>query len=205
MLTSEPQCSDRCRRCGSTQVKPGKPFDGECWSFIKEGLATIPPIYRKLRPVAPARLVDGKPFTVILGECGHGKSVTAADAVEAIAVKTGKIPLWMNCAEMLLEIRASFDQRSKETEAGLVKRFSAVEILALDDLAAEKISDYSIATLYLILNRRGEYGRPTVITSNLDLEAIAARLDDRIANRLARYGNVITLTKCNVAPAEERQ
>ena len=53
--------------------------------------------------------------------------------------------------------------------------------------------------VYLILNRRGEYGRSTIITSNLPLQAIAAMLDDRIANRLARYGNVVTLAKDNVS------
>jgi len=52
------------------------------------------------------------------------------------------------------------------------------------------------------LNRRGEYLRPTIITTNLDLDGIAGKLDDRIANRLMRYGHVITLTNNNVKEPE---
>ena len=171
----------------------------DCWRRIKEGIDTVPPIYRRLKPMKAVRFVKGKPFVTILGECGTGKSVTAAELLEHQARATGRVPKWTNCAEMLLEIRASFDQRSEETEARLVRRFANVELLVIDDLAAERVSDFSIATVYLILNRRGEYGRSTIITSNLPLQAIAAMLDDRIANRLARYGNVVTLAKDNVS------
>ena len=55
-----------------------------------------------------------------------------------------------------------------------------------------------MSELYLILNQRGENGERTIITSNLSLDAIAQKLDDRIASRLERYGTVIRLAKPNV-------
>jgi DNA replication protein DnaC len=167
--------------------------------MIWDGLETIPPIYWKLRPITPARGIEGRPFTVILGECGVGKSVTAAELVEHLARKTGFVPLWINVPELLLKIRSSFDKRGSDSEEKIIADYSGKRLLCLDDLAAEKVSEYSISTLYMILNRRGEYGRLTVVTSNLTLDGISQRLDDRIASRLCRYGNVITLTKCNVA------
>jgi len=187
-----------CRKCGIPVKDDKKAFHPECWAKIKEGIGTIPPIYRSLRPLRCPHFAESKPFVVLLGECGTGKSVTAAELLERTARKTGKIPEWKNCAELMLEIRATFDQRSKETEAEIVKRLCRFPLLCVDDLAAEKVSDFSVSTLYIIINRRGEYDLPTIITSNLTLPQISEQLGDRIANRLARYGSVITLAKRNV-------
>ena len=194
--------SHKCLHCGQDDLAKNKAYHIDCWSKIKDGIATIPPIYRQLRPITPVRFVNRKPFITILGECGTGKSVAAAELTEHEARASGRIPKWINCAEMMMEIRASFGQRSCETEIGLVRRFTNIELLVIDDLAAERVSEFSITTLYLILNRRGEYSRQTIITSNLALDVVAARLDDRIANRLARYGSVVTLARNNIVSSK---
>lgn len=62
--------------------------------------------------------------------------------------------------------------------------------VALDDIGAEHIRnrELSLSKLYETLNaRRGKF---TVITSNLGLEGLSA-LDDRIASRLIRDGNIV--------------
>ena len=197
-----------CRHCGEANgwagpVPPGKTFHPDCWHRVRDGLQTIPLIYRKLRPIVPVRGVAGKPFVVILGEAGAGKSVSAGELLEYQAVEHGAMPCWLNVPELMLKIRATFDDKSGSNEEDVIN--SVVNKrgwLCLDDVGAEKISDYSTSTLYLILNQRGENSRLTVITSNLSLDAIAQKLDDRIASRLARYGHVVTLTKNNVQPTE---
>lgn len=208
-----------CRRCGKTGQQAGKAYHQECWelqrtenearakatALVEDTERAIPPVYRRFSPRQPVQFADGKPFVVIVGECGTGKTVTATDLLRRTAHDKRIVPVWANAAEMLLEIRATFDERNKEREADVVEKYAAAPLLCLDDLAAEKVSDYSTSTLYIILNRRGEYGLPTIVTSNLSLAEISARLCDRIANRLARYGNVVTLTKNNVAPVEANQ
>lgn len=161
----------------------------------------VPPIYRELAPIVPANFGPG-PFVTILpgqsNDCGIGKSTTAAELLIRTAVETNTIPAWVNCAELMMEIRATFGERSKQTEADIVRQYVRKPLLCIDDLAAEKTSDFSVSTLYVILNQRGEQDRRTIITSNLTLKDLAQTLGDRIANRLARYGVVITLTKNNV-------
>ena len=92
-----------------------------------------------------------------------------------------------------MEIRATFRDKCDRTEEYIIQEISRVPLLVLDDLAAEKVSDYSVSTLYIILNRRGEQDKPTIITSNLSIKEIAETMGDRIANRLVRYGKVVTL------------
>ena len=206
MQTPEPLSN--CIRCHgkSTQysfdppspVPPGDNLCVSCRSSIKFSLRGIPPIYRRLKPITPARVTGNKPFVVILGECGVGKSVTAAELMETAAYEHGFNPTWVNVPDLLLKVRGTFSKDNNKTEEQIIREYCGEKLLCLDDLAAEKISDYTISTIYMILNHRGEYGRLTVITSNLTLDGISQRLDDRIASRLDRYGHVIMLTKNNV-------
>ena len=92
-----------------------------------------------------------------------------------------------------MRIRATFKDHSSEDEKDVMRAMMKAELLILDDLAAEKTSDFSISTLYVIVNTRGEFGRKTVFTSNLTLRQISEQLGSRLADRLARYGSVITL------------
>lgn len=87
--------------------------------------------------------------------------------------------------ELLLEIRESFRKDSEESESAIIDRYSEVGLLILDDLGAEKATEWVESTLYLILDRRNRWERWTIITSNLTLPEIEQHLGARIASRLA--------------------
>ena len=55
----------------------------------------------------------------------------------------------------------------------------------LDDLGAEKTTDFVLQELYRLISRRELWGKPTLFTTNLDLDTLGKKLDDRIASRLA--------------------
>lgn len=58
------------------------------------------------------------------------------------------------------------------------------DLLALDDLGAEFSTNFSISALYTILNTRMNEGRPTIISSNLEIPKIQEKYTDRITSRL---------------------
>lgn len=66
-------------------------------------------------------------------------------------------------------------------------------ILLLDDLGAEKTTDFVKQTLYIILSEREKWDRPTMITTNYLLSEIAEMFDARIASRL-KGGTVLEFT-----------
>lgn len=97
---------------------------------------------------------------------------------------------WILIPELLMRIRNSFQSREgAETEQQIVREISAFDFLVLDDLGAEKTSDWSLSTLYLILAKRVNAMRVTVVTSNLDIAEIAAS-EPRIASRLAGFERI---------------
>lgn len=57
-------------------------------------------------------------------------------------------------------------------------------ILAIDDLGAEKPSEWVTETFYRIINRRYERKAPVAATSNYDLKELATRLHERTSSRL---------------------
>lgn len=71
----------------------------------------------------------------------------------------------------------------------LQAQLEGLDLLILDDLGAEAMSDMIRASLYDLLNSR--LGKWTVITSNYGLGQIADRIDTRIASRLLRGGSVV--------------
>jgi DNA replication protein DnaC len=101
------------------------------------------------------------------------------------------LPMFVEVPELLLRIRdtyrdssGTFIDKGVETEKDIVDLFSKAPFLVLDDLGTEKASEFSTLMIYLIINRRSTSGRPTVITSNLELGEIRERLSDRISSRI---------------------
>lgn len=127
--------------------------------------------------------LEGDSDIIFMGKTGSGKSHLAASCLKELRIDWAR---FVTAPELLLEIRASFGNREeKETEQEIINRYCEYQILVLDDLGAEKSSDYSITTLYLIIDRRIRNCKRTIITTNLTLEEIELNLDARIASRLS--------------------
>jgi len=69
----------------------------------------------------------------------------------------------------------------------------SVPVLLLDDIGAEKASEWVKQTLYLIIDNRYGNMKKTFITSNLTLNQISNQLDDRISSRIAGMSNTIRM------------
>jgi len=59
--------------------------------------------------------------------------------------------------------------------------------LVLDDLGAGSLSDCERRYTLELIDTRLNSMRPTIVTSNWNLEEISERMDDRVASRLAGF------------------
>jgi len=82
------------------------------------------------------------------------------------------------------------DDREPETEEEIVNFYSDMDFLIIDDLGAEKSTEFSITTLYIILDRRIRELKTTIITTNLSMSQIEEHLGARIASRLSEMKNI---------------
>ncbi|MCW2601838.1 MAG: hypothetical protein JWM02_3667 [Frankiales bacterium] len=67
-------------------------------------------------------------------------------------------------------------------------------LLLLDDLGAEKPSDWTQERLYELIDERYIQQRPVIVTSNVPPRALAEWVGERTASRLAEMCTVIPLT-----------
>ncbi len=133
-------------------------------------------------------LESGTGGLFIYGSVGTGKThILAAIARRASIYKAIAVP------NLMLVLRESF-KSEHSTESVIIEKYARANLLLLDDLGAEKSTEYAIQSLYLIIDRRWREDKPTIITSNLNLTELAGKLDDRIASRIAGMCEVVKLT-----------
>jgi DNA replication protein DnaC len=77
----------------------------------------------------------------------------------------------------------------RDGDYGIIDALCNDWFVALDDIGAERASDFSVSKLDQIIDAR--LGKWTVITCNFTREQIAEHMDVRIASRLGRGENVI--------------
>lgn len=138
--------------------------------------------------IAACRSCAANPFDLVLtGDTGTGKTHLAVGVLREL-VRNGRIRYaddarFVPVPELLADIRACYRPGGPD-ERDIMDRYSRLKYLVLDDLGAEKTSEWSISTLYLIIDRRYRDMRPTIVTTNLSMKEIPAILGQRISSRL---------------------
>lgn len=122
---------------------------------------------------------DAAPSTnlILLGPVGTGKTFVGIAAMKHLA-RCGASFAFYPVVELLDRLRPGGDGDA------LLDRLCSVRVLMLDDLGAEKGSEWTAERLYLIVNRRWLEGRPTIVTSNLPAGELEVALDPRLYSRL---------------------
>lgn len=113
---------------------------------------------------------------VVLGPVGVGKTHTAVAACRASA-DTCPLVLFYPVVELLDDLRPGGPERA-------LARAMDAELLVLDDLAAERATDWTAERLYALVNRRWMEQRPVIATTNLEPPELAAALGERMYSRL---------------------
>jgi DNA replication protein DnaC len=68
---------------------------------------------------------------------------------------------------LLAEIKRTFDRDASDTYLGVFRRLCTVDVLVLDDLGAEKQTEWVLEQLYSIVNERWQDRRSIVVTTNV--------------------------------------
>ncbi len=150
-------------------------------------------------PDATREQITGSSF--IHGPVGTGKTHLLAaimcDHAEKRLQRRRPTPIsaeYTTLPELMMQIRSTMNPGSRITEQDIIIRYGKAFDLFLDDIGAEKTTDYSRSVLYLLIEKRSNAKAKTYITSNLTLNEIASIHGQRIASRIAGMCKVIKLT-----------
>jgi DNA replication protein DnaC len=112
------------------------------------------------------------------GQVGTGKTSLAILVAKA-AKDAGRSYAVYPVPRLLAEIKRTFDRDASDTYLGFFRRLCTVDVLVLDDLGAEKQTEWVLEQLYSIVNERWQDRRTIVVTTNIpdpDVEAPARML-----------------------------
>ncbi len=126
-----------------------------------------------------------------MGPVGTGKT-TLAMLVAKAALRAGRSAAIYSLPRLLSEIRDTFT--AGRSHVTLLDRLTAVDLLHIDDVGAERTNDWVLEELYSIVNARYEDQRSIVITTNiLDREALCAQIHERTVSRLTEMCDELPL------------
>ena len=119
------------------------------------------------------------------GQPGRGKTYAAACAVR-LALAAGWSAKLVSAADLLAEVRDGFGDGGDRLALG---RARTKRLLALDDLGAERQTEWAMETLERLVDARTSDGLPTIVTSNYAIGEVRRLWGGvsgaRIASRLA--------------------
>jgi DNA replication protein DnaC len=126
-----------------------------------------------------------------MGPVGTGKT-TLAMLVSRAASDAGRGVAIYSLPRLLNEIRDT--HRAERSHVDLLDRLTAVDLLHIDDVGAERTTDWVLEELYSIVNARYEDKRSIVITTNiLDRETLCEQITPRTVSRLTEMCDELPL------------
>jgi DNA replication protein DnaC len=117
-----------------------------------------------------------------MGPVGTGKT-TLAMLVSQAALRAGRSVAIYSLPRLLNEIRDT--HRAERSHIDLLDRLTVVDLLHIDDVGAERTTDWVLEELYSIVNARYEDQRSILLTTNItDREALCEQITERTVSRL---------------------
>jgi len=113
---------------------------------------------------------------------GIGKTHLAVSVLaELLRLRRLRNAFFTYLPEFLELVRRSYDEPAHR---GLIDKASRTDLLVLDDLGAQRTTDWVREQMNLISNARWSNGLPTIMTTNTGPDEITATLGPRAASRM---------------------
>jgi DNA replication protein DnaC len=189
------ECRDRivarARSRGVASVIPAKyrgvSFDRPPVTEISD--AVVQPI-RDFCGEIGANIENGRGLW-LYGGPGTGKT-TLAMVVSRTALEAGRSVAIYSLPKLLARIRRTYDaERGEQSYAELFERLTTVDLLHIDDLGAEKQTEWVLEQLYALINERYESKRSLVVTTNKNEAELEEQIGERVVSRLVEMCELV--------------
>lgn len=130
---------------------------------------------------------------LFFGATGLGKTHLST-AVAGVVISRGYDVIFDSVQEILAvyeEERFNRGEGIQHQKGRTVETLMDCDLLIMDDLGAEMTNQFTVSSLYSMINTRINRGKSTIINTNLGQGEIRSRYTDRIASRL--FGEYIPL------------
>lgn len=118
------------------------------------------------------------------GGCGLGKTFLSS-AIANKLIEKGKDVLYISCNALFPILEdMHFGREVVERAEYIVKKINECELLILDDLGSEFVTQFTSSELFRIINNRLLSGGKMIISTNLNRSMLKKTYNERIASRI---------------------
>lgn len=126
---------------------------------------------------------------LFVGATGLGKTYLSVCIAKAVAEKGYRVA-YESAPHLFNKLEKARFSQNEEAKAE-VERILGSDLLVLDDLGTEMMSQFVTASMYSLINDRILERKPTVISTNFTFEDLSRRYSEQVASRL--YGDYTVL------------
>jgi DNA replication protein DnaC len=126
------------------------------------------------------------------GDVGTGKT-SLAMLISKAAIEAGRSVAIYSVPKLLADIKSTYEDGSGSSYLGLFRRLSQVDLLHLDDLGAEKRTEWVLEQLYSLVNERWQDQRSVVVTTNATEGELRDQVGQRIVSRLSEMCTLVPI------------
>jgi DNA replication protein DnaC len=129
----------------------------------------------------------------LFGDVGTGKT-SLAMLVSKAALDAGRSVAIYSMPRLLSDIKETYEDSSERSYMELFERLVGVDLLHIDDLGAEKRTEWVLEQVYSIINERWQEQRSIIVTTNLiDVDELREQIGPRTVSRLHEMCDLIPI------------
>lgn len=134
---------------------------------------------------------------LFMGPVGVGKTHLAAAIANELINNLYSV-VFGNVTDLITLIRSTYSRDAEITEAEIIKTFTEdTDLLIIDDLGKENMSEYTATILYQIINRLYEHEKPLIITTNFNSSMLKRKFGEKGEAIVSRIAEMCEFIKIN--------
>lgn len=127
---------------------------------------------------------------LMMGGTGLGKTHLSS-AMGGVIIEKGNDVCYANAVDMLSDFEKEKFGNLRSGESADTEKYFSCDLLIIDDLGTELVSQFSTSCLYNLINSRIIRKKSTIINTNFTKEEMRKKYQDRITSRI--FGEYLVL------------
>lgn len=170
-------------RSGLGKLPETQNFDNFSLAYYPDPKA-VEAVYTFCRRYASEFSEKTKENILLTGATGLGKTHLSTSIGQEV-IRRGYDCIYTSTQNLLADFEYErFGRSYRDESPDRTEGYFRCDLLIIDDFGTEMGNQFTVASMYNLINSRMNAGKPMIINTNLSSAEIRSRYDDRIASRL---------------------